>query len=163
MKELVIAAACAAFAVLSPSFAEDAPAPNEAVKIAIDYLSAYSTFDVEKIEPFLADDAVFEDPTSAGQTPLENGFFFEGKQAIIDGLGGYAAQFAKFSVRYDFERHYESAGNVVFVAQLNYLSTTTDGRVFEGAAPIVTVIRVRDGKVVRHSDYYDYRSNAVEF
>lgn len=154
---------CAAFASLSPSFAEDAPAPNEAVEIAKEYLSAYSTFDVKIIEPFLADDAVFEDPTSVGQTPLENGFFFEGKQAILDGLGGYAAQFAEFSLRYDYERIYESAGNVVVVAQMNYLSTTKDGTTYKGAAPIVTVVKVEDGKVVRHSDYYDYRGNVVDF
>jgi len=141
------------------------PAANSAanIEVAEAYLAAYSTFDPDRMEPFLTEDAVFEDLTSTTQNASGGAFVFTGKQAILQGLGDYAAQYERFSVSYSPERRYESNGAVVFIAQLSYDLETRDGRTFEGTAPIVTVITVRDGKVARHVDYYDYNGNAVDF
>jgi ketosteroid isomerase-like protein len=139
------------------------PADDAATSIAEAYLAAYSTFDVSKMAPFYADDAVFSDPTSVGQIPGYDAFFFNGKDAIIKGLGDYAATYNRFSLNYDLMRRYESAGVVVFVANLTYQGETKDGQQFSGGSPIVTVVEVKGGKVTRHSDYFDYKQNAVEF
>lgn len=147
----------AAFAAATPALAQDDAA------IAEKYLAAYSTFDVSKMAPFYADDAVFYDPTSAGQVPGHEAFIFEGKDAILKNLGAYAAGYKNFSVRYDLERRYDSAGVVVFIADLAYQGETKDGQKFSGGNPIVTVIEIRDGKVARHSDFFDYKGNAVDY
>ncbi|MCB2112875.1 MAG: nuclear transport factor 2 family protein [Parvularculaceae bacterium] len=138
-------------------------AQSSVVDTASNYLAAYSTFDVAKMAPFYADDAVFTDPTSNDQIPGFEEFTFDGKDAILRGLGDYAAGYKSFSVHYDVKRRYESADNVVFIADLTYKGETKKGEPFAGGAPIVTVIKVKDGKVVRHTDYFDYRGNAVSF
>ncbi|MGD9799614.1 MAG: nuclear transport factor 2 family protein [Parvularculaceae bacterium] len=162
MKCILAAATLAAFLSTHASAEDDASA-QRAIEVAEAYLAAYSTFDVDKMAPFYADDVVFSDPTSIGQIPGHAGFVFEGKDAVIKGLGDYAAGYQKFSVKYDLERRYESAGVVVFVANLTFEAETKDGKKFTGANPIVTAVTVKDGKVSRHTDYYDYRENAVEF
>jgi len=81
----------------------------------------------------------------------------------MKGLGDYAAQYKDFNVSYDVERRYESNGVVIFVAQLSYTAISKDDQTFTGAAPIVTAITVKDGKVVEHLDLYDYAGNTVEF
>lgn len=153
----------AILAAATPAFAADDAASAETIRIADDYLAVYSSFDVTKLAPFYADDAVFYDPTSVGQVPGEGPFIFEGKEAILKNLGAYAAGYRSFSVAYDLERRYESAGVVVYVANLSYKGETKDGQAFTGANPIVTVIEVKNGKVARHSDFFDYKSNSVDY
>lgn len=149
--------------LFSPALAQEASDAPSAVDIAKDYLAAYSTFDTDKMAPFYADDAVFTDPTSADQGANGEPFQFTGKDAILKGLGDYAAQYKSFSVAYDVERQYESEGVVVFVATLTWSVTGGDNQNASGSAPIVTAITVKDGKVTKHLDLYDYKGNAVDF
>ena len=153
--------AAIAMMLITPAFAEEAT-KSETVTIAEDYIAAYSTFDVSVMEPFFADDMIFFDPTSSSQNADGGPLRFEGKDAVMKGLGDVAGQYASFSLNYSVERHYESQGVVVFVAMLTYEGETKDGQTFEGGAPIVTAITVKDGKVVRHIDYFDYKGNAVD-
>ncbi len=165
MKKLILAVGFTLALISTPTAAQtDAGAASaNIVKFAEDYLAAYSTFDVEKMAPFLSDDMVFADPTSTDQTADGGSFMFDGKDAVLKGLGDYAAQYKSFTVSYDIERQYESNGVVVFVAQLSYNLVTKDDKTFTGEAPIVTAITVKDGKVVKHLDLYDYAGNAVEY
>ena len=156
----IIAAGLSLFA--SAASAQQATS-QETITIAENYLAAYSTFKPEKMAPFLAEDMVFSDPTSTDQTADGGAFMFNGKDAVLKGLGDYAAQYKAFSVNYDIERQYESNGVVVFVAQLTYNLVTNDDKTFTGAAPIVTAITVENGKVVKHLDLYDYKGNVQSF
>lgn len=154
--------AAAAMLLISPAYAEDAE-PSATVSIAEDYLAAYSTFDTAAMAPFLADEMVFYDPTSANQSADSGPFMFEGKDAVLKGLGDYAGQYQSFSVDYDIERQYESEGVVVFIAMLSWTVISPDGETATGSAPIVTAVTVKDGKVIKHTDYYDYKGNAISF
>lgn len=160
MKNLIAAAALAALAC--GAAAAEEPKATTTVELAEAWLDAYSTFEPAKMAPFLADDATFSDPTSTNQTASGGPFMFDGKAAILKGLGDYAAQYEAFSVRYDVERRYESGGFVVFVAGLAYDARTKDGKAISGGAPIVSVVGVRDGRIISHTDYFDYAGNAVE-
>lgn len=157
----ITACAAALFLFVQPAFAEDKSA--DAIAVAEHYLTAYSTFEPAKMAPYLADDMTFYDPTSTNQTASGGAFQFDGKAAVLKGLGDYAAQFNAFSVTYAVKRRYESAGVVVFIADLTYQGEGKDGQTFSGGAPIVTVITVKGGKVVQHTDYFDYVGNAVSF
>jgi len=156
-------AAIAAFSFLAISTAQDNDESEARIALAKEYLAAYSTFDVTIMEPFLSEDMVFHDPTSSNQNAGGTSFFYEGKQAVMKGLGDYAAQFASFTLDYKIERQYESNGVVVFIAQISYMGESKAGDKFAGSAPIVTAITVKDGKVVRHTDYFDYKANAEDF
>ncbi len=166
MNKLISSLVCSCFflaATIAPATAADAPSSADIVKVAAEYLAAYSTFDPQEIVPHFTDDAVFSDPTSTTQNADGGPFVFEGKEAVLTGLGDYAAQYKDFTVAYDIERQYESNGVVVFIAQLTYTVITNDDQTFTGTAPIVTAIEVRDGKVARHTDFYDYAGNAANF
>ena len=150
---------------VTTAMAEDtAPTENAAITLATEYLKAYSTFDVTNMAPYYSDDAVFLDPTASRASPDGQPLFaFNGKDAIIKGLGDYALQYKSFTLDYKIERQYESNNVVVFVAQLTYKGEGKNGNTFEGGAPIVTAITVKDGKIVRHMDYFDYKENAENF
>ncbi len=147
----------------SPLAAAEPTASDITVKTAEDYLAAYSTFKVENMAPYMADDMVFTDPTSTNQGADGGSFTYEGKVAVMKGLGDYAAQYKDFSLEYDLERRYESNGVVVFVGAITYTLVSPSNQTFTGTAPIVTAITVKDGKVVRHEDLYDYAGNVKEF
>ena len=160
MKRLI--AACAAgFVLVSGATAEDMSSA-EIVSVAEHYLDAYSTYDVAGMAPYLADDMVFIDPTSTNQNAEGGPFDFEGKAAVLKGLGDYAAQYKSFKLDYDVERRFESNGVVVFVADVSYVAVARDDNTYTGSVPVVTAITVRDGKVVKHLDLYDYKGNAVD-
>ena len=162
--KFLLAGALALFSSFAVALAEEEkPSSESIIAVAEAYLAAYSTFDMDKIGPFLADDMTFNDPTSMGQAPGGGSFDFAGKAQVLEELGKFAASNKSFSVSYDVERRYESAGVVVFVAQLSYEGETHDGNAFEGAAPIVTAVTVTDGKISAHYDFFDYAENAVEF
>ena len=157
MKFALIAIACVfTLSANSASFAEDKISSEATVNIAEQYIAAYSTFNTDNMAPFLADDVVFADPTSP------DSILYEGKQAVIDGLGGHSAAYKEFSLVYEFERRYESNGIVVFIAQLTYNGVSKNDQSFTGTAPIVTAVTIKDGKVVKHVDYFDYMSNAID-
>jgi len=163
MKNLIAGAFALLTVLAAPAFAQEKPTSEAIIAVAEDYLAAYSTFGMSKMEPFLGDDMVFNDPTSMGQAPGGGALHFEGKAAVLENLGNFAAQYKSFSVRYDVERRYESAGVVVFVAQLSYEGEPLEGEKFAGGAPIVTAVVVKDGKIAAHYDFFDYASNAVDF
>ncbi|GJL95221.1 MAG: hypothetical protein DHS20C05_16260 [Hyphococcus sp.] len=161
MKTFIIAAAALAAnfsaALFSTALADEAADASAAnVELAQDYIAAYSTFKTKNMKPFLADDMVFMDETSP-QTIL-----FEGKKAVMDGLGEYSKLYKDFSLDYDIARRFESNGVVVFIGHVTYAGAGQDGQAFSGTAPIVTAITIKDGKVVKHADYFDYGSNAVD-
>jgi ketosteroid isomerase-like protein len=157
-------AATAALSFSSVSAAEGLRESEARIALAKQYLTAYSTFDVAKMEPFLSEEMVFEDPTTtSSQNSDGEHLVYDGKEAVLKGLGGHSAQFASFSIHYQIERQYESNGVVVFVAQLSYTGEAKSGEKFTGGAPIVTAVTVKDGKITRHTDYFDYKENAKEF
>lgn len=158
----LIAAAAAIVAVNANAVAEEANGPG-IIETAEAYLAAYCTLDIDEMAPFYAEDAIFNDPTSKAVFQNGENFEFKGKAAILKGLGDYAARYQDFSLHYDMERRFESSGYVVFVARLSYEGHGKNGEAFSGGSPIITVIEVRDGKVASHTDYYDYRENAVDF
>lgn len=154
--------AAIAFLLFSQAHAQEAET-SETVRIAEEYLAAYSTFDTSLIAPHISDDMVFYDPTSSNENADDGPFVFEGKEAVLKGLGDYASQYKTFTVDYDVERRYESEGVVVFVAMLTWNVLTANDETATGSAPIVTAVTVKDGKVVKHTDYYDYKGNVVNF
>ncbi len=152
----------AALLLITPAHAEEQET-SETVRIAEEYLAAYSSYDANLIAPHISDDMIFYDPTSSNENADSGPFIFEGKEAVLKGLGDYASQYKSFSVDYAVERRYESEGVVVFVAMLTWNILTANDATATGSSPIVTAVTVKDGKVVKHTDYYDYKGNAVSF
>lgn len=153
----LIAAAAVFYSIAAASAS---PTPS-IVEAAQKYLAAYSAFDMEKMAPLISDDMVFTDPTKPLETNGGEPFIHSGKDAVLGALGGYAKLYKEFSLDYDIRRYFESNGAVIFEGDITYNILTDDQQTLTGTAPIVTIITVKDGKIVEHRDYYDYAGNAV--
>ncbi|QNM95971.1 nuclear transport factor 2 family protein [Chitinimonas koreensis] len=119
--------------------------------VADAYFEAYIRLDWDHLEPLLADDANFRDPTSA---------------LVFGGVGaeGKAAMMRKFRTAYTSlrqmgftkKRIIHSGNFALYEGDLSWTVDMGDGRDVSSVTPIVIVLEVRGGKVVSHRDYVDY-------
>lgn len=144
-------------ALSSRALAQDAPAITEAERVARDYMQHYSAVDIAQMQTFWAPDVVFEDPTAMGPDIGPDGLRFDNGEAAAAMLQEFVDQNNPIELGFVWDTVFESNGRVVFMGEVNALyPTQTEGQVFRWRAPQVTVITVRDGRVVRQVDYADY-------
>lgn len=132
-----------------PSFAEIG-AKTQAV--ADRYFSAYVARDWDRLEPLLADNGGFSDPTAS--------LVFGSVQAA-----GKAATLKNFREGYAAIRHmafhpmrsFVSGEHAVFEGTLDWTLELKGGKqaVTQGM-PFITVLRVVEGQVLEHRDFADY-------
>ncbi len=120
--------------------------------VADAYLKVYQVFDLEKMEPFYSEDAIFYDPTS--EMWGEDGFHWRGKKEIMEGMRKLVAEFNP-KMEYIVKERYESAGHVVYSGKGRAVAVE-DGATRISCNAVTTVITVKAGKVVEHRDYADY-------
>lgn len=144
-------------ALSSRALAQDAPDMTEAERIARDYMQHYSAVDIAQMQTFWAPDMVFEDPTAMGQDIGPDGLRFDNGEAAAAMLREFVDQNNPIELGFVWDTVFESNGRVVFMGEVNALyPTPTEGQVFRWRAPQVTVITVRDGRIIRQVDYADY-------
>jgi limonene-1,2-epoxide hydrolase len=97
--------------------------------------------DAEAVRSFFAEDAVYQNvgmPASVGQ------------RLIAENL---AAQFAAYPDSYEYELvNLAANGDVVMTERVDYIRTPAGDRV---GIPVMGTFVVRDGKIVRWTDYWD--------
>ena len=123
-----------------------------AMEIADAYLEVYVDFNLEKMEPFYSEDAVFIDPTS--EVWGEDGFDWHGKKEVMAGMEAVVAEFNP-KVEYFIKEKYESAGHVVYTGKAKAI-TTVEGVIETACVAVTTIITVKAGKIAEHRDYVDY-------
>lgn len=132
---------------------------NEAVIAGAEaYLKAYQALDLRAVEALLAPDARFEDPTSTDVPGIGGPFRWEGRDAVIAGLRGWTQSVRR--IDYTIRDRYEASGRVVFIGTAAALIAAPSGLVRTNF-PIVTIVTLRDGKVIEHRDYTDYAGAAT--
>lgn len=150
---LPVAALCAA----APLSAQDAPELDYAAvgqataPVADAYLAAYTSRKWDALEPILAEDADFRDPTA---TLVFGGILSEGRAAIMD----------RFRNGYSHITHMEFvtdsrmiSGEIgIYQGVLHWGLDIGEGKTVDSATPMVIVLTVENGKVVHHRDYVDY-------
>jgi len=132
--------------------------PASVLDTARTYLETLYRFDWEAVTPLLAEDALFEDPTSVifGTETSR----LEGRKAILDFFKNSSAGIGETS--FEVLRSFSTGEYAIF--ELVY-RTEGDGAVlgYPGLpmklkVPGTTILQVRDGKVVHHLDHIDYES-----
>lgn len=147
---LCLAAASAPTAAQGLGYAKQS---EESARIGEAYITAYVALDWDRIEPLLADNATFHDPTA------EHSQIFglkqrSGKPAVMKGFReGYAGVTKMMLHR---SRTFYSGNYSVFQGDLEWGLKFPDGRVVEGRTSFVAILRIENGKVVEHRDYVDY-------
>lgn len=147
--------ALAATACLSASAgAQDAA---DAESIARAYMAHYSAVDFDAMEAYMAEDVVFDDPTALGEGVGADGLHLEGREAGLAMLRNFAETSHPIELGFVWDTVFASNNRVVFMGEVNALyPTDTDGQTFRWRASQVTVITVRDGRVVHHQDFANY-------
>ena len=122
------------------------------IDVALDYLDAYQNFDVERMGAMYTEDIQFIDLTSTSQ--VNPPFIYEGRDDVVAAIQS-VVDFGYKSLNYDITRLYESGGYVVVAANTEAIVNSGSGRSRLGAE-IVTVLRVVEGQIAEHRDFYDY-------
>ena len=130
---------------------------SEAERIARDYMAAYSQIDLVRMEAFLAEDAVFEDRTALGELAGPDGHRYDNREAAMTMLRDFQTRYNPIELGFVWDTVFESNSRVIFSGHVNALYPTQDAtQNFRWRAEQVTVITVRDGKVVHHQDFANY-------
>ncbi|HLG67415.1 MAG TPA: limonene-1,2-epoxide hydrolase family protein [Acidimicrobiales bacterium] len=112
---------------------------------AIDTVRAFCDLmakrDPEALRPFLADGAVYQNTGMPAST---------GVDAVLENLSG---QFAAFPDSYEYRlENIAAAGDVVLTERLDMIRGP-DGKLH--GVPVMGTFVLRDGKIVRWTDYFD--------
>ena len=119
--------------------------------VADAYFAAYTSRDWDALEPLLAAEATFADPTA---TRVFGGVKSDGKAAIMERFRvGYAGL---THMRFATTRRLVSGDVVIYEGTLDWGLDLGDGTTVGSVTPMVIVVTVADGKVVEHRDYVDY-------
>ena len=159
IRPLLAAMAAAALAV--PAIAQDGsgdtPQPSyddvsEATGVVTDaYFAAYISLDWDTLETLLAEDASFEDTTA---TLVFGPVLSEGRTAMMQRYRiGYAAI---THMEFVTDSRMVSGPNGVYQGALHWGLDLGGGLEVDSVTPMVIVLTVEDGKIVRHEDYLDY-------
>ncbi|WP_420430354.1 nuclear transport factor 2 family protein [Hyphobacterium sp.] len=131
------------------------PAPLTGNNIINAYMAAYSAADFDAMEPFMAEDVVFSDPTATGLG--EAGLLHHGRAETMAAVRDFAAEYNPIALNFEWDTVFESNDRYVFMGSVNALyPVEEDGMVYRWSAPQATVIRLRDGLVVEQFDFADY-------
>lgn len=154
MLRTLLLTALAALLTAAPAAAQDMSA---AERTARTYMAHYSALELEAMAALLAEDVDFADPTALGDGIGPDGFAHHGRDETIELLQGFVDQFNPIELGFEWDYVFESNGRVVFMGHVNALyPTEAEGQVFRWRAEQVTVLTVRDGRIVRHIDYANY-------
>lgn len=147
-----------ALAACTCAAAEPAKPPSHAavsaatLDVAARYFAAYVDRRWDDLAPLLGEQASFQDPTAER---LFGSVRHQGREAILRLYReGYAAITAMHFVPM---RRFASGAVAVFEGQLDWTLRLPDGRLIRSVAPMVTTLRVADGRVVEHVDLLDYQ------
>ncbi|WP_417494042.1 nuclear transport factor 2 family protein [Maricaulis sp.] len=153
MKRTLVALA-AIITLSAGAGAQDAP---DAESIARAYMDAYSAANIDAMEPMMAQDMVFDDPTAMGEGLGPEGIHREGRDASLAMLRDFIGTYNPIELGFVWDTVFASNDRVVFTGHVNALyPTETEGQVFRWRADQVSVITVRDGLVVHHQDFANY-------
>lgn len=144
-----LAAPAAAQNIDIPAFEQ---ASAETARIAEAYFNAYASMDWDRLEPMLHDEVSFADPTAK---QIFQGIDLAGKEAVIGLFRQYNQSLEAMS--FEKDRLIASGDSAVMIGTLDWTMRLGPERSVRTQMPFATVITVKDGKVIAHRDYGDYR------
>lgn len=129
-------------------------APSEAERAARAYIAEYSAANWSGMAPYMAEDFVLIDRTNP-----DPGFAPEHRSpaATLEMLRRFGEENGVIELGFDFPTVFESNGIVVFQGHVNmYAAPPGRDHAIRWRTEQVTVLTMRDGRVVRHEDYANY-------
>ena len=143
--------------ILTYSGTQSAAEPLNNSEIGVRYLNALYAFDYAELGKLLDANAVFEDPTAVVVSP-DMTWRFEGRDAILDFVRQTGASIvdAEYRVMSEFSTGEFVVFNMEYSTVFDGEMLGTPGQELSVELPAVTILRIQDGLVTRHTDYVDY-------
>lgn len=120
--------------------------------IATKYFNAYMAIDWNKLDALAHDEITFEDPTAellfGEKKPA-------GKQAVMKNFRDTYASITNMTPK--LTRTFFSGNSGIFEMDLSFSFKNRQNGITTITMPLVVVITVKNGKVIAHRDYGDYR------
>lgn len=154
IKRLVLVLICAAMAPCAASAQDTSPSSTMAVAQA--YMQAYSNADWDTMGDYMAEDFVLIDRTNP-----DPGFEPEhrGRDVALQMLRNFGAEQGVIDLGMEFPVVFESNDIVVFSGHVNIEAAPPGADYgYRWRTEMVSVLTMRDGRVVRHEDYANYRT-----
>jgi ketosteroid isomerase-like protein len=131
-----------------PSYLQSSEATRQ---VGERYFAAYIDRRWDELEPLLAAEARFLDPTAEavfGKVEVA------GKRAVIE---FFRANYANLRMAFTPQRVIHSGAYALFEGELHWHMVLPQRTLEIERMPFVTVLRIEDGRVAEHRDYADYR------
>lgn len=137
----------------APSLA-DQSTPRESETIARAYMDAYSDANWDAMGPFMAEDYVLVDRTNPDPTFIPE---YRGPDEALRMMRAFGRDQGIIELGFEFPVVFESNDIVVFSGYVNvYAAPPGVDYAYKWRTEQVSVITVKDGKVVRHEDFANY-------
>lgn len=137
------------FLLVSQAFSQDLKTLSK------QYIDAYFSLDQEKFSPFLAEDITWSDPTWSEVDPSNKPV--KGKQAVLAHLKTTTAGLQNLS--YTIDSHFVSGPIAVFEGVMKYtFADPSTGKSYKFNLREVSVLEFKNGKIIRHTDYSDFKT-----
>lgn len=131
---------------------------ESATVISQQYLSAYQVLDIDALKKLYSAEARFIDPTSLNIPNLAQPFHWNGRDEILKGVSEWKK--SVISLKYDIDKTFEASECVVFVGAVSAKVKTKQSTITY-VYDIVTILTVKQGQVVEHRDYTNYKNVRV--
>lgn len=130
---------------------------TDAERIAREYMVHYTALDLDAMQSYWADDIEFFDVTAMDPETGPDGLSLHSSEEARAMLNEFVETNQPIELGFIWDTVFESNGRVIFMGEVNALyPTPTEGQVFRWRAEQVTVITVRDGKIIRQRDFANY-------
>lgn len=130
---------------------------SPAEDLARTYMDYYASVDWDAMEPFLAEDVVFSDPTVIDDSLGATGLHETSREAMMALLRSFGTEYNPIELGFDWHTVFESNGRVVFMGHVNArYPTENPDQHFLWRAEQVTVITVQNGEIIRQDDFANY-------
>lgn len=162
LKSLLILFCLISFNLFSQTNTKEKQAKKDNITdLAIQYLSAYSDWDVAKMKTFYSDSIHFKDPTAI--EAFNSDYDVVGKEKVAAKFKSVFPDVLPEHVSFNIKTHFKSGTFVIInstfelILPKSWYGDAASGKIFV-SVPMITILRFKDQKIISHQDYVDYDS-----
>ncbi|TJY37785.1 nuclear transport factor 2 family protein [Pontimicrobium aquaticum] len=144
------------------SYGQTPSAGRSSEDLALEYMEAYGNWDFDKMKTFYDDNIRFQDPTAT--EAFKSAFETVGKEKVYTMFKGVYQAFENNKPPYisiNVDKIFSSGSFVVVnstyqsvLPNVWYKNSNTEKIMV--SIPILTILQIKNGKIVSHKDYADY-------
>lgn len=162
LKPLLILFCLISFNVFSQANVKEKQVKKDNITdLAIQYMAAYSDWNVSKMKTFYSDSIHFNDPTAI--EAFNSDYNVVGKEKVANKFKSVFPDIPPEYVSIRIKEHFKSGSFIIMnltfelILPKSWYGDAATGEIFV-SVPMVTILKFKDLKIMSHQDYVDYDS-----